>query len=564
MKANTNLRHYIGLLLHWSWIPVLIALVAGGTAYAVSSQQSPVYQASTTISIEEAPGVINSGSNYQSILSSERRALTYRELLTANPLLDAVIHSLNLPTTVDLLKRQIEVVSVRDTQLLRVNVRDQNPQKASMVANAIAKIFAEQRQQYQSARFASSETSLREQLTSLEQKIQQDEAAIKTLDQESATAHNDVAANDQVRRTHLENNITQYRQTYSNLVQSYEQVRMAKAQTTSTVVQEEPAEIPTRSVSPRVTLNTILATLLGLILGTIGVIAVDRFDDTVKNPDELSSEMGVPILGAIAEIRKGNKAGPVVDIEPRSPIAEAFRALRTNIEFSSVDKPLRTLLVTSPSPNEGKSTLVANLAAVIGQSDRRVIIVDADLRRPTAHRQFGLTNRVGLSELFVQPDLPFDETVRKTTIKNVSVITSGTIPPNPAELLGSQKMLDLLETAVGMADIVLIDTPPVNAVTDPAVLSSHVDGVMVVVRAGETKIRACKQAVEQLRRAGARVIGIVVNDVPLGRSGYGYAYQGYYYYYTAYGSDGVKTKASAKRSIFGLGRLFNRKSRADV
>jgi succinoglycan biosynthesis transport protein ExoP len=264
--------------------------------------------------------------------------------------------------------------------------------------------------------------------------------------------------------------------------------------------------------------------------------------------------LGLPVLGVIARTRRSASATtPIVVAEPRAPISEAYRALRTNIDFAGVDKPIGTLLVTSAMPSEGKSTVVVNLSAILAQGQRNVVVVDADLRRPTIHKRLDMTNRSGLSEMFVQMDIRTQGSLRPTAVDALNVVTAGQLPPNPAELLGSRKMLDIVAELGNHADIVVIDSPPVNVVTDAAVLAPRVDAVLLVVRAGTTRLGAAVLAVEQLRRAGANIIGVVVNDVPVGRSGYGYASQGYYKYY---GAD----NEGAGRAL--LNKLLRRKTKS--
>ncbi len=198
---------------------------------------------------------------------------------------------------------------------------------------------------------------------------------------------------------------------------------------------------------------------------------------------------------------------------PRSPMAEAYRTLRTNLEFSNLDKSLRTILVTSASAEEGKSTTLANLAVTIAQSGKRVILVDADLRRPTQHQIFGLKNDVGLSDMVRDDTLLAAPPLQETNVPNLKVLTSGKLPPNPAEILGSKRMSEMLSALLEQADVVLFDAPPVLAVTDAAVLSSKVDGVLLVVSAGKTKREKARQAQMQLEKINARLIGAVLNNV---------------------------------------------------
>lgn len=212
-------------------------------------------------------------------------------------------------------------------------------------------------------------------------------------------------------------------------------------------------------------------------------------------------------------------------VDPKSPISEAYRTLRTNIQFSSLDKPLSTLLMTSTGPDEGKSTTLANLAVTFSQAGNRVILVDCDLRRPRLHEIFAVDNSVGLTTLFIEERaLDFDdkETLKETSVPNLRVLTSGQLPPNPSELLSSQRMEKLIERLKSQADLVLFDSPPILAVTDAAVLVRKVDGVLLVISAGKTKRDHAVKAKAMLEKVNARVLGVVLNNAKLDSTLYGY------------------------------------------
>ncbi|MCC7160895.1 MAG: CpsD/CapB family tyrosine-protein kinase [Anaerolineae bacterium] len=211
---------------------------------------------------------------------------------------------------------------------------------------------------------------------------------------------------------------------------------------------------------------------------------------------------------------------------PRSPVAEAYRTLRTNMEFSNLDKNLRVILVTSAGAEEGKSTTLSNLAVTIAQSGKRVILVDADLRRPTLHQVFGLKNSVGLTDMVRDETILANPPAQETSVPNLRVLTSGQLPPNPAEILGSKRMSEILAALLERADMVLLDAPPVLAVTDAAVLSSKVDGVLLVVSAGKTKRENARKAQAQLEKINARVIGAVLNNVQADQSAQTYYAEG--------------------------------------
>lgn len=206
--------------------------------------------------------------------------------------------------------------------------------------------------------------------------------------------------------------------------------------------------------------------------------------------------------------------------DPRSPAAEAYRTLRTNIQFSSLDHPLRTILATSTAPDEGKSTTLANLAVTIAQAEQRVILVDCDLRRPSLHTMFGLTNESGLTNMILAAeDAPVP--LQETSVPGLSLLASGPLPPRPADILGSRRMEQAIARLRDMADIVLFDTPPVIAVTDAAVLATRVDGVLLVFQAGRTSRERARRSRELLEKVKANVVGVVLNGAEL-EQGYGY------------------------------------------
>ena len=220
--------------------------------------------------------------------------------------------------------------------------------------------------------------------------------------------------------------------------------------------------------------------------------------------------------------------------QSKSPISEAYRTLRTNVQFTGVDSKTKKIMLTSSGPREGKSTTVANLAVSISQSGKSVIIIDADLRNPTQHKLFGLSNGEGLSICLVQ-DGGCQTYIKETDVPGVRVLTGGPIPPNPAELLGSKRMKKLIEEVSEQYDVVLIDTPPIIAVTDAAIIAQEVDGVILVLASGEVNKDFAQRAKEQLDKVGAKILGAVLNKADMKTSEY-------YYYYYYHGSDDSNKK----------------------
>ncbi|PTL37913.1 CpsD/CapB family tyrosine-protein kinase [Alkalicoccus saliphilus] len=213
----------------------------------------------------------------------------------------------------------------------------------------------------------------------------------------------------------------------------------------------------------------------------------------------------------------------ITEFDKRSPISEQFRTLRTNIQFASVDRQLKTIMVTSSSPGEGKSTTVANLSIVLAQQGNKILLVYTDLRKPTVHFSFQVPNQIGFTNVVTGQAL-LSAAVFQTSIENVDVLPSGPIPPNPSELLGSKKMKAFMEDVSKKYDYVIFDAPPVNAVTDPQILSGLVDGTVLVIRSGKTEEEHAQKAVDSLKKVEANILGAVLNDRSMEESQY------YYYY----------------------------------
>jgi len=526
-----GIRETFYLFWSWAWLIVLFGLLAGAVVFIISISTTPIYQSSTRLLVSDPPAMRNI--DYSGIVSSQTMTRTYAEMLVERPVLQGVIDQLGLPTTPENLKETVSIELVRDTQLLVVSVEHPSPALAAEIANAIARVFTDRIRELQSQRYAATREGLAKQVNDMEQQIETTNQAI-------------ASGVDPDQKVQLETRLTEYQRLYSTLVTNYEQVRLAEAQTSTTVVVSEPATVPARPIRPRTGQNSLLATVAGMLFAAGVVFAVDTLDDTIKNPDEIRRVSNLPILGMIAAHAAADDK-PISMSQPRSPVAEAFRALRTNTMFTGVDKPLNRIIVTSATPQEGKTTISANLAVVLAQGERKVVVIDADLRRPQIHRKFGLYNRVGLSDLFLlmRPLESFPQgAINYSESARLAVITAGKLPPNPAELLTSQKMAQFLDMLGREYDLILIDTPPVLTVTDAAALAPCVDGVILVVKPGATRLRDFQQAFEQLRAGGARVLGVVLNAVNPHSRKYGYYYNRYYSKYSYYyGENGNKKRS---------------------
>ncbi len=538
-----ELRQYWELLRKWLWLILLTTAIAAVAAYIFSSRQTPIYRASTRLLVSQS--VSNSASlQYADILAAERLSSTYAQMLTARPLLEAAIVKAGLEGDVDPeeLEEAVSVQPVRDTQLIDLHVEYPDPAIAAKLVNALPEVFVEFNNRQQTARYQELKGSLQQQLQELSQEIQSTDAEL----QELADATD---AESKARRAVLEDRLAQYRSTFGNVLAQLENIRLAEANALDTITVVEPSLPPQHPVRPRILMNTLLAAIVGGIIGLGAAFLIEYLDDSIRTPDDIARITSLSTLGIIAR-GKGNDAESIVTLEdPRSPVAEAYRTIRTGIQFAGVDKPMRTLVVTSAGPGEGKSTTAANLAVVMAQAGKKVILVDADLRKPTQHKRWGVPNTVGLTGALLMDELSdnLDYLLSSTPVENLWLLTSGQLPHNPSELLGSHKLKQLTEHLLRDYDILLFDSPPALAVTDPVILGREMDGVIIVVDSGSTREPALIHVLSEMEKVKARVLGIVLNRYQRrGDSGYYYYYYNRYYRDSEESSDGDQSSKSRR------------------
>lgn len=593
-----ELKEYFRLAWRWAWLLVLGMILALVSAYIFTSYQSPVYQATSRVQVMSAP---QSGGSDYSFWNDQQLARTFVQTIKSRLIIEEV--EARLGVNVDSISIRTQVVA--DTQLIDIFVEDDNPQRAADIANMIFIVFAEQNESLQSSRYNSSETSLKAQITQVEGQINslqgeidelatqsvqtqtsQVEAEITRLKTEIAQIEADIQrtgtgvsslpntekeaqlsqlksmlslyqeiytnlvvagkpseAGTVDRLSRLQKTLDLYQQIYLQLLSSLEDIRLARLQNSSNIVQIESAQAPSSPIRPRLLVNLGLSAVLGLMLAAGVVFVIEYMNDTLESSVDVNTMLGLPIIGYIAEMNKAPEPGEIhVSSNPRSPVAEAFRSLRANLEFADKEQPIKTILVTSSRPDEGKTTIATNLAAIFAQTGKKVILVDADLRRPNVHGMTGVQNRMGLSTLF-KAQLSIDKVWRKRPgSDNLYIITSGSPLENPAELLSSERMMLIMAELRKAADIVVVDSPP-SVVADAQILSSLVDGVILVVQPGKSPINEAQATLTQMKTAGARMLGVVFNRIPRNRSHY---YGGYRYYnhqgYHDYAQDDPKSR----------------------
>jgi non-specific protein-tyrosine kinase len=566
-----ELKQYWNLILKWKWLIVIGVLLAGGTAFLISRSMTPMYQATTRLLV--TPGSPQVSESYSSVVASERLALTYAQLLKSKPLVEETYRRLNgmqmagerasgpgadssFPLPLSLIRPWVEwglnwlglsdvgdsaatpqipdlyvsAEPIRDTQLINLRAEGTDPVWITEAINTLVEVFIEWQKGVQQSRYSESKANLLSGMERVQADIEETESRFQALE-----ALGDMADRNELSR--LQDQLAQYRNNYAALLNSYSNIDLAEANSGATVTVVSPAVVPTAPVRPRVMMNTLLAAVLGGLAAVGIAFLIEYLDDTVKTQDDLRTA-DLNLLAAVqrAPRNRGNGDDELYAMsQPNSLISESYRTLRTNLQFSSLDKPLRSLVVTSALAAEGKTTTAANLAVVLAQDGKRVVLVDADLRRPNIHKLLGLPNRAGLTIALVDDPVALGGYIRDTEVENLRVLTAGPVPPNPQEMLGSKRMADLLDKLKESADIVIVDTPPALAVADANVLATRTDGVLLIVNTGHTRRGAIQQAVDGLRKVGSNLVGGVLNMVPT-RKGGGYYYQ-YHYYYSDYRQD---------------------------
>ena len=330
---------------------------------------------------------------------------------------------------------------------------------------------------------------------------------------------------------------------YSLISSRQKEIDITGPMRTNNVRVLERAIVPGAPIRPKPIQNLMLGLLLGLGTGVALAFAIEALDNTLKTQADVEQFLGVPVLGLVPVIGTAQEPSEAVSddlrqrdlgvfLDPKSVAAECCRSIRTNILFMSPDRPIRTMVITSPSPQEGKTTTAINLGVTMAEAGGRVLLVDTDMRRPRLHRSFGVGNQAGISTVIVGK-IALEDAIKHTDVPNLDVLTCGPVPPNPSELLHTDRFAAVLADCAKLYDRVILDSPPTSAVTDPAVLGNLVDGVILIIKAGETTRDSAIHARRQLMSAKARVVGVVVNAIDFSNPAYGYEY--YYRNYYRYG-----------------------------
>lgn len=541
-NQSLDLARLWGVLRRWWWLLVACMVVAAGSSYLGTTQMPRIYQATSTVIVGQTLEQANpTGTD---IYISQQLAETYREMIKRRPILAASAQALGLafvPSAGD-----VSASTVEGTQLLEIRVRDTDPERARLLADEIANQLILQSPSAdpdQDERRA----FIRSQLADLEVKIDQvrgeiAEVQVRLEQANSARVIQEYQANIQALQTKL----TGYQNTYASLLLSVEGG-------SNKITMFEAAMTPVAPISPNVPETVATAAAVGLALALAGAFLIEYLDDTVRTGEEVRRLTGLPLMATIARMDgDGPRSERLITLQdPLSPVSEAYRVLRTGIRFASVDRPVTALMVTSAGPSEGKSITVANLAVASAEANQRVLLVDSDLRRPVQHRIFGVSNFRGLSDAMLGGTAVLRECIQATDVPSLSIMTAGEIPPNPSELLASDRAGEVIEALKERFDLVLFDSPPALVVADGQILGSRVDGVLLVTDAGQTHRKAAEAVAAELRRARANLLGVVLNRAGRTGGGYGYGYGSYYRYDSRQG-EARKDSGSTNRHARGM------------
>jgi polysaccharide biosynthesis transport protein len=526
-----ELKTYFLPLIKWWWLVLAATVVAGTSAYLTVRNEPELFQSRTTLIVGQALTDPNPSTAQLSV--GMQLAGAYADIAMREPVRGATMEALGLSFL-----PAYNVRALPQGNIVEITVIDTNPERAQQVAQELATQLVLLSAGRQAPGELERQAFLSEQLDKLQVQITETEEEITVRQSELGElfsareiegARTDIAA--------LQQKLTTLQSNYAALLSN------TRENAINTLAVLEPASFSRRPIGTERVKTIAIASAVGMALALGAAYLLEYLDDTIKTPKEVSKRFGLPVVGTIARLHQGDGGSSLIMLEaPRSPEAEGFRGLRTAIQFVLDSDNAESILLTSPHQTEGKSLVAANLALAMAQAGQRTLLIDADLHRPTQHKLFNVDNTHGLStvlcqrELFeqVEPEaLPLPEFLTNDFItgntgeKKLSVMTSGPIQPNAAELLVKGAVRKLLDLVAKEYDVVIVDTPPVLALSDAATLSSQVDFVFVLARAERTRRADLQNALDHLEGVGAAVGGIILNELSPTSEHYYYSYQRY-------------------------------------
>ncbi|MGI6227489.1 MAG: polysaccharide biosynthesis tyrosine autokinase [Peptococcales bacterium] len=578
--GEIDLTQLLKVLLKRKWMIFALTLIALVISIILNYFVfSPVYEANTVLMIANPTEQQYYPAREEQSLEGLARTLatlpqmtlkTYEGQLKNERLLKSLVKDLNLNEekyTIKYLKKNISTNVVKDTSLLEIKVNNHDPVLAALIANTLSNNFIDFISEKSLERIEQSRQIFQEQIVSIEQQLVQ---AKKTLNDFTSQFRNISYLEEELRLKQeildvnrraliASKNEAYYRPIISRIAieidelqselikkqwehqrqiqeierleknynlfadqisqtQIFESIDIGK----SNVMIVAKAFEPTIPVSPKKGQNIAITLGVTLLLGIALAFILELFDNRITDIEDVKNHLGLPVLGKVPTIKyksKNKKQKLITFLNPKSAQAETFRTIRTNLYYENMNHCFKKILITSVGPGEGKSTVLSNLAVVMAQSGKRILLVDADLRRPALHRIFEIENLLGLSN-FLEEKMSLIDVMQKTKIENLDIVTSGPIPLYPLELLSFGKIEQLFEEVIKDYDYILLDTPPIANVTDATVLAEKVDGVLMVINSNMVTIDLVHYSIEMLNRAKTKVIGVILNNAQYGKEFY--------------------------------------------
>lgn len=521
-----ELQDYIRVLKRRKWIVIQALVVVTAAAILAAVLQTPIYSASAILLVKEQDiGSSMFGNIIPGLsLQAERGLQTQVDLIKLRPVAERVVRRLGLNMNAGELLGRTSVGVNPQSNILTVTVEDPDPATAQKLANTLADEY----------------TAWNKDLSDRQVSIARDQLYKKLKETEknmvSIARKVDRAGGPSRVREDIRTQWGMATTLYGMLAEKYEQLRIVQASSGADAQMVAPAVRPTVPVRPNPVRNGVLGIVLGLALGVGFAFLFEYLDNTLKTKDDVDEFVKLPVLGQVPRSElmsaEGLEYSLVTATNPQSVDAEAFRMLRSNLHYLSVDKSLSSFIVTSASPEEGKTTVAGNLAVVFARAGKKTRVLSCDLRKPVLHKLFGMDNTVGVTNVLCDK-MPLSEAVRVDPKTGVEVVASGPIPPNPSELLGSRRMAEMIEQCKRECDVLILDAPPVIAVSDVLEMVPKTEGVLMVISADKTTREAAVHARGLLENVNANILGVVINNVRP-EKGYGhYAYYGDGYHSTA-------------------------------
>lgn len=516
--TELTLGQLVQVVRRWWWILLIGPLLGGLLGWVGASRAEPLYEADAKLLLDRSSlsaGPESSASVYNDILAAERLTKTFGQLVTTRVVLEEALVRMGdqaADLTVTSLADSLTVTVVPDTQIIQVEATDADPERAALIVNTVAEVFAEQAASIRPDVPVENSAAVQESIDNIVAQMAETQAAIAALEAREDASTPAVQAQIRELRTQLGEDQSRH----AELVEIQQRIALDAAESGILVKIVDPAVASTEPVGGNPAFLIFVGVLGGLAVAGGTVFVLGYLDNTVKQPADVQRITGRGTVGLIPTFDHPERFEALTDL--RSAPAEAFRALRTNLQFATVGKVVRSLVLTSAAPGEGTTTTAAYLAMVLAQGGQRIILVDANLRRPSLHNLAGVSNRTGLTSLLLGDSLTdVEHHLAQTDIPQLKVLPSGPLPPNPADLLNSQRMEDIIRHLELKAELVIFDTPALRY-ADALILTGMAGGALLVASAGKTRSNELADAIATLEQAGRPIFGTVLNHAHIGHA----------------------------------------------